>query len=693
MKEVNFSRAVKEVKFAAWTLDPKKQTISDGDSERELEPLLYRVLCYLLLNTDQIVTRQDLVDDVWCQHYVDDNAINRAMSELRKVLKSEKYKGVIIKTHYRKGYSLAVDHQVVLHDTQSESVVKNEQPDIPVKDKVINKMRFVALFTIAVVAFIIATVSWYLLSENPVYTPEKYTFTDYKKSILTVEKANFQSLAVHPEGNVFAYTVFEEDKESIVVRSLLGSEIYRFSFPDSLLTPLGFASAGKDLFYKKLDNSDNCHIFRRDYVAGTDEVIDLPCDEYMNRLIEIEGRYFVYEKSGYRGRQQILAIYVYDQLREVEYRISSPNMTSYGDELLHYDIESKRVYFSRIQGGYTDIFYTDIEGSFQTLVTRTPDALFSFRKIAQFLYWFDYKKQALVKFDESKKRVVEVVEKKTEGIYRSIDALTDSVFIALDGDGKTYSGIVSDSNIYFHNNDFIIDVTESALTGHYITLSGQAHIERFDLTWYDSQGEIAQQASFPNRGYQVESSPSGTHIYVRKNKSIDIYSHTAELIKSVSFDNKVLSISAIDERHLAVVLKDDTQNYAVILDQIDETQQLLPINDVVWFGCMNLEVCFVKDTLSQLSKYNLISGQFEGEKLPIEYTFAKPSYRHGSLIYSDLKAIYKIDPTTMTKELVHHHDGRELFLNVKQVSKAQHFIAVFARAKNNSVFLLRKNEL
>ncbi|MEI8667656.1 winged helix-turn-helix domain-containing protein [Pseudoalteromonas sp. B131b] len=105
MKEVNFPRSVKEIKFGAWSLNPKLQIISDGEVERELEPLLFKILCYLIINKDEIITRQDLVDDVWCQHYVDDNAINRAMSELRKVLKSEIQRGLVVKTHYRKGYS------------------------------------------------------------------------------------------------------------------------------------------------------------------------------------------------------------------------------------------------------------------------------------------------------------------------------------------------------------------------------------------------------------------------------------------------------------------------------------------------------------------------------------------------------------------------------------------------------------
>ena len=86
MKQAEFPDSVVEVKFGAWCLNIKRQIISDGIVEKELEPLLFKILSYLILNQSTIITRQNLIDDVWCQSYVDDNAINRAISELRKII-------------------------------------------------------------------------------------------------------------------------------------------------------------------------------------------------------------------------------------------------------------------------------------------------------------------------------------------------------------------------------------------------------------------------------------------------------------------------------------------------------------------------------------------------------------------------------------------------------------------------------
>ena len=119
MKQAEFPDSVVEVKFGAWCLNIKRQIISDGIVEKELEPLLFKILSYLILNQNTIITRQNLIDDVWCQSYVDDNAINRAISELRKILKSPNQAALVVKTHYRKGYSFDLEVEFIESGYQS----------------------------------------------------------------------------------------------------------------------------------------------------------------------------------------------------------------------------------------------------------------------------------------------------------------------------------------------------------------------------------------------------------------------------------------------------------------------------------------------------------------------------------------------------------------------------------------------
>lgn len=58
--------------------------ITSNNLERELAPILVKLLLYFIDKPQQIVSRQALIGSVWQQSFVDDNAINRAISELKK---------------------------------------------------------------------------------------------------------------------------------------------------------------------------------------------------------------------------------------------------------------------------------------------------------------------------------------------------------------------------------------------------------------------------------------------------------------------------------------------------------------------------------------------------------------------------------------------------------------------------------
>ncbi|KKO45930.1 DNA-binding protein [Arsukibacterium ikkense] len=95
-----------KMQLGPWVFTPSEYSISDGATHKELEPLLSKLLHYFAVNPGKILSRQQLVDTIWQQSYVDDNAINRAISELRKALLHPALTQAPIKTHHRKGYSL-----------------------------------------------------------------------------------------------------------------------------------------------------------------------------------------------------------------------------------------------------------------------------------------------------------------------------------------------------------------------------------------------------------------------------------------------------------------------------------------------------------------------------------------------------------------------------------------------------------
>src|SRR6266850_398082 len=77
--------------------------LRDGDAV-ELTPKLLDLLLYLLDRPASLVTKEELLDALWADANVTENALAQAMSELRQALGDEAGSPTFIKTVARRGY-------------------------------------------------------------------------------------------------------------------------------------------------------------------------------------------------------------------------------------------------------------------------------------------------------------------------------------------------------------------------------------------------------------------------------------------------------------------------------------------------------------------------------------------------------------------------------------------------------------
>lgn len=165
------------IHLGPWQLGLKDYSLSNPQQRVELEPLLFKLLVFFANNPRRIINRQELVEAIWQQSYVDDNAINRAISELRKVLQHPELPISPIKTHHRKGYSLQLDpiQGVRTEQTKPSSDAVIPQPAMtepkstatatPLKGKKANNIRLYGLLALIPVLLIVSYY-WFLMPET-----------------------------------------------------------------------------------------------------------------------------------------------------------------------------------------------------------------------------------------------------------------------------------------------------------------------------------------------------------------------------------------------------------------------------------------------------------------------------------------------------------------------------------------------
>ncbi len=104
-----------------WEVLPLAGSLKKDARQVHLEPKVMDVLVCLAAHQGEVVTRDDLLSEVWGKVIVTDDAINRCISEVRTVLGDTERQRSIISTIPRRGYSLIMPIQALHDEPRMES--------------------------------------------------------------------------------------------------------------------------------------------------------------------------------------------------------------------------------------------------------------------------------------------------------------------------------------------------------------------------------------------------------------------------------------------------------------------------------------------------------------------------------------------------------------------------------------------
>ncbi|MFT4815870.1 MAG: DNA-binding winged helix-turn-helix (wHTH) protein [Cyclobacteriaceae bacterium] len=99
----------REFSVGEWRVLPQLNRIrcSGTNEERQLEPRLIKLLCFLGANEELVLSREELIQELWPRVVVNENSLTRAISELRKQLQSQDSRvSNYIETIPKRGYRL-----------------------------------------------------------------------------------------------------------------------------------------------------------------------------------------------------------------------------------------------------------------------------------------------------------------------------------------------------------------------------------------------------------------------------------------------------------------------------------------------------------------------------------------------------------------------------------------------------------
>jgi TolB-like protein/DNA-binding winged helix-turn-helix (wHTH) protein len=96
-------------RFGRFSLDSRKRTLSRADSPVPLTPKAFDVLLFLAQNPNRLVTKEELLQAVWGDTFVEEGNLAQYISHLRKALGDNPEDTRLIVTIARKGYQFTAD--------------------------------------------------------------------------------------------------------------------------------------------------------------------------------------------------------------------------------------------------------------------------------------------------------------------------------------------------------------------------------------------------------------------------------------------------------------------------------------------------------------------------------------------------------------------------------------------------------
>jgi TolB-like protein/DNA-binding winged helix-turn-helix (wHTH) protein/TPR repeat protein len=96
-------------RFGQFALDSRKRTVSRADSLVSLTPKAFDVLLFLVQNPNRLVTKEELLQAVWGDTFVEEGNLTQYISHLRKALGDNAEDNRLIVTIARKGYQFTAN--------------------------------------------------------------------------------------------------------------------------------------------------------------------------------------------------------------------------------------------------------------------------------------------------------------------------------------------------------------------------------------------------------------------------------------------------------------------------------------------------------------------------------------------------------------------------------------------------------
>ena len=229
----------------------QKQELDIDGQIVKLESMASQVLDYFCQHPDRVISRDELIEQVWAGQVITDNAVNRVIARLRKVLNDDAKNSEYIVTVPKKGYRfIAPVEEVVKPETptaKAEQISHNSLPSSDASATTASRnKRFVPLLVLALVAIyvIYSLIQGFKTEQTNEQSNEQLTIYP-----LTRDTGAEHSPALSPDENWLVYSRFDQGVLNMYLKDVQSGQQQRISEGKGNSGAPSWSNDGKSLVY------------------------------------------------------------------------------------------------------------------------------------------------------------------------------------------------------------------------------------------------------------------------------------------------------------------------------------------------------------------------------------------------------------------------------------------------------------
>ena len=260
-------------RFDDFVVDPETWRLTRDGQEIHLEPVVLKLLIYLIANRDRLVTRDELMDTVWGDTVISESALTKAVARLRKALDDDSATPRYLETVRSLGYRFVASVEEVEHA---------DQPDPPSgKIRAATVRRALLVGAAAFVALVILAIFWPRAPEHAIGSlavlplsnltgnAEQEYYVDGLQDLLITELSQLSGLRVTSRQSTKRY----RDSQ------LPAADIAKELGVDALVEGSLLRKGSKiEVTIQLIDGRSDEHLWAERYARDTSQVFDLVSD-------------------------------------------------------------------------------------------------------------------------------------------------------------------------------------------------------------------------------------------------------------------------------------------------------------------------------------------------------------------------------------------------------------------------------